>query len=181
MIVDAASEYDLRGFLTDGADIAIYSAQKFLGGPTAGILAGRKPLVRAAYLQNIGIGRGMKIGKESIAGAIRALLDWKTRDHAAIRMRERAALDLWVNALAGIDGVYTRVVSDPNDNPLDRLQAEIDARILGASAATLVRTLGEEDPALVVRDHGLESSYFQLDPCNLARGQAEIAGAPSGR
>ena len=175
VIVDAASEYDLRGFFADGADIAIYSAQKFLGGPTAGILAGRKPLVRAAYLQNIGIGRGMKIGKESIAGAIRALLDWKTRDHATIRMRERAALDLWVNALAGIDGVHTRIVPDPTDNPLDRLQVEIDARILGVSAATLVRALGEEDPALVVRDHGLESGYFQLDPCNLAPGQAEIA------
>ncbi len=175
VIVDAASEYDLRGFLAAGADIAIYSAQKFLGGPTAGIIAGRKPLVRAAYLQNIGIGRGMKIGKESIAGAIRALSEWKTRDHAAIRMRERAALDLWIGALAGIDGVHARIVPDPTDNPLDRLQVEIDARTLGASAATLVRALGEEDPALIVRDHGIKFSYFQLDPCNLAPGQAEIA------
>ena len=47
-----ASEYDLRGFLASGADIAIYSAHKFLGGPTAGIVAGRKDLVRAAFLQN---------------------------------------------------------------------------------------------------------------------------------
>ncbi|MGH7212877.1 MAG: aminotransferase class V-fold PLP-dependent enzyme, partial [Acetobacteraceae bacterium] len=45
VIVDGASEYDLRGFLVRGADIAAYSAHKFLGGPTAGIVAGRKELV----------------------------------------------------------------------------------------------------------------------------------------
>ena len=73
VIVDGASEYDLRGFLARGADVAIYSAHKFLGGPTAGIVAGSKELVRAAFLQNMGIGRGMKVGKEGIAGAIAAL------------------------------------------------------------------------------------------------------------
>ena len=76
VIVDAASEYDLEGFLAVGADLVIYSAHKFLGGPTAGIVAGRKDLVRAAYLQNCGIGRGMKVGKESIAGAMAALEAW---------------------------------------------------------------------------------------------------------
>jgi len=38
VIADLASEYDLRGFLAAGADVAIYSAHKFLGGPTAGIV-----------------------------------------------------------------------------------------------------------------------------------------------
>ena len=51
--------------------MALYSAHKFLGGPTAGIVAGRKDLVRAAFLQNHGIGRGMKVGKEGIVGSHR--------------------------------------------------------------------------------------------------------------
>src|SRR5262249_20263542 len=38
VIVDAASEYDLRGFLAKGADLVGYSAQKFLGGQTPGIV-----------------------------------------------------------------------------------------------------------------------------------------------
>src|SRR3712207_5209869 len=40
VIVDAASEYDLKGFLATGADIALYSSHKFLGAPTGGIVAG---------------------------------------------------------------------------------------------------------------------------------------------
>ena len=64
------------GFVAAGADVAIYSAHKFLGGLTAGIVAGKKELIRAAYLQNAGIGRGFKVGKEGIVGAITALDAW---------------------------------------------------------------------------------------------------------
>ncbi|MBN9887066.1 aminotransferase class V-fold PLP-dependent enzyme [Salipiger abyssi] len=174
VVVDAASEYDLRGFLAAGADIVNYSGHKFLGGPTSGIVAGRRDLVRAGYLQNIGIGRGMKIGKESIAGVIAALEAWETRDHAGIHARERAALDLWTGALAGIDGVAARIVPDPTGNPLDRLEVHVDAARLGAGAGSVAGLLAARDPAIIVRDHEVELGYFQLDPCNLLPGQAEI-------
>ena len=59
VIVDAASEYDLRRFLEEGADLVLYSGHKFLGGPTSGFGAGARQLVQAAYLQNRGKGRGM--------------------------------------------------------------------------------------------------------------------------
>jgi len=101
VIVDAASEYDLRIFLEQGADIAIYSGHKFLGGPTSGIVAGQKELVRHAFLQNMGIGRGMKAGKESIAGVMAALEAWETRDHEGVRERETSYLQLWKQALDG--------------------------------------------------------------------------------
>lgn len=174
VIVDAASEYDLKGFIAGGADLAIYSGHKFLGGPTAGIIAGRRELVRAAYLQNMGIGRGMKVGKESIAGAIAALRQWQKRDHGAIRAQERAALELWARALSSIDGIQPVIVPDPTSNPLERLQVNVDETAFGASAATLARALGEMDPAIVVRNHEVELGYFQLDPCNLKPGQAEM-------
>ena len=51
VIVDLAAEYDVTGYLKDGADITIHSAHKFLGGATAGIVAGRKSMVRAAFLR----------------------------------------------------------------------------------------------------------------------------------
>ncbi len=176
VIVDAASEYDLHRFILGGADLAIYSAHKFMGGPTAGVIAGKRDLVRAAYLQNIAIGRGMKIGKESIAGAIRAMEIWMGRDHAAARLAERATLDLWQGHLSGIPGMLVRILPDPTGNPLDRLQIDVDPVASGSTAAAIACHLGSLDPAVIVRNNEIELGYFQLDPCNLVPGQAEIVG-----
>ncbi len=174
VIVDAASEYDLKGFLAKGADIVIYSGHKFLGGPTSGIVAGRKDLVRATYLQNIGIGRGMKIGKESIAGAIAAMEEWMKRDHDAIRARETHALEMWQAAIADLPGITPIRIPDPTNNPLERLQVWVDPAQAGASAAQFAEAFGRNDPPLIVRGHEVEQGYFQLDPCNLMPGQAEL-------
>ncbi len=174
VIVDAASEYDLEGFLAAGADIAVYSAHKFLGGLTAGIVAGRKPLVRAAFLQNLGIGRGMKVGKEGMIGTIAALEAWARRDHAAVRARETAALHLWRDRLAGLAGVTARIVPDPTHNPLDRLEVAVDPELARITAWDLADALAGGHPPVIVRDHEVELGHFFLDPCNLHPGEAEI-------
>jgi uncharacterized pyridoxal phosphate-dependent enzyme len=173
VIVDAASEYDLRGFLGSGADLVIYSGHKFLGGPTSGIIAGRKDLVRAAFLQNRGIGRGMKVGKESIAGLIAALEVWEQRDHAAIRARERAALDLWMRTLDAFPAVHAAIVPDPTGNPLDRLQVRA-APGADFTVRDLAAALQAGDPPVIVRDDEIDRGFFELDPCNLHPGEAEI-------
>ncbi len=174
VIVDAASEYDLEGFLNAGADVAVYSAHKFLGGPTAGIVAGRKDLVRATFLQNWGIGRGMKVGKESIVGVMAALEAWERRDHAAARAREQRHLDLWVARLAGLPGVRAEILPDPTDNPLDRLRVHVDPTARGGRPAWRAAALAAGDPPVIVRDHKVEQGFFDLDPCNLHEGEAEL-------
>lgn len=174
VIVDAASEYDLRIFLEAGADLVLYSGHKFLGGPTSGIIAGRKDLVAACYLQNRGIGRGMKVGKEGMAGVIAALEAWETRDHAGIRAREQAALDVWSKALEGRDGITAIIDPDPTFNPLDRLKVFIDPEGTNISAWDLADRLGRGEPPVIVRDHEVEHGYFYLDPCNLHSGEEHI-------
>lgn len=171
VIVDAASEYDLTSVLSLGADIVIWSGHKFLGGPTSGIVSGRKGLVRAAYLQNRGIGRGMKVGKESIVGVMAALTAWKKRDHEGIRARERAALDVWIDALADRPGVTATIVPDPTNNPLDRIKVQIDPQVAHISAWDLAMRLAAGDRPVIVRDHEVEHGHFFLDPCNLHPGQ----------
>ena len=177
VIVDAASEYDLRGFLAAGADLVLYSAHKFLGGPTAGIVAGRKDHVRAAFLQNNGIGRGMKVGKEGMAGTIAALEAWERRDHAAIRITERAALDLWAETLAGRPGITTTILPDPTGNPLDRLCVTVDPAAARLTAWDLADRLAAGDPPVIVRDIEVEHGSFELDPCNLHPGEAARVAA----
>jgi L-seryl-tRNA(Ser) seleniumtransferase len=177
VIVDAASEYDLRGFIAAGADLALYSSHKFLGGPTGGIVAGRRDLVRAAYLQNSGIGRGMKVGKEGIAGAIAALEAWERRDHAAVRVRETRALQLWRDSLEGRPGVSVAIVPDPTDNPLDRLRVAVAPAAAHITAWDLADRLAAGSRPVIVRDHEIEHGYFLMDPCNLHPGEETIVAA----
>ena len=174
VIVDAASEYDLTGFLKDGGDLVLYSSHKFLGGPTGGIVAGRKDLVRAAYMQNNGVGRGMKVGKESIVGAIAALQTWEKRDHPGIREREQRALNLWQDKLSQRPGVRAEIVADTTGNPLDRLKVSINPEITNITAWDLADALARGVTPVIVRDHEVEHGFFYLDPCNLHPGQEEI-------
>ncbi len=174
VIVDAASEYDLRGFLAAGADVAIYSSHKFLGGPTGGIVAGRTDLVRAAYLQNCGIGRGMKVGKEGMVGTIAALETWEKRDHKGIRERETGYLKLWQNALADRPGIRACIEPDPTHNPLDRLKVAVEPQAAHITAWDLVDALARGAPPIIVRDHEVEHGYFYMDPCNLHPGEATV-------
>jgi L-seryl-tRNA(Ser) seleniumtransferase len=179
VIVDAASEYDFRGFIAQGADLAIYSGHKFLGGPTSGIVAGRKGLVRSGYLQNRGVGRGMKVGKETIAGVMAALEAWEERDHAGIRAAEQAALQGWLAAIAGRRGIEARLTPDPTSNPLDRLEIRV-LPTSGFSAYGLASALASGSPPIMVRGHQAERGIFWLDPCNLHPGEAEVVATRVG-
>ncbi len=180
VIVDAASEYDLKIFLEQGADIALYSGHKFLGGPTSGIVAGKKELVRNAFLQNMGIGRGMKVGKESIFGVMAALEAWEKRDHAGIRERETSYLNLWKEKLEGRPGVTALIEPDPTNNPLDRMRVIVKADEAHITAWDLADALARGTPPIIVRDHEVEHHYFYLDPCNLHPGQEKIVASRLG-
>lgn len=171
VIVDAASEYDLQRFLREGADIVIYSGHKFLGGPTSGIVAGKKSLIRHAWLQNRGIARGMKVGKESICGAIAALQAWQTRDHHAVRERETNILRLWAEGLQDLPGIHVSLEADPTDNPLERCKITVYPDRARTTAWDLSQALSAGTLSVIVRDHMAEKGYFYLDPCNLHHGQ----------
>jgi L-seryl-tRNA(Ser) seleniumtransferase len=94
VVVDAAARADVRPFLAAGADLVILSAHKQMGAPTSGMICGRLDLVRACYLQNYGIGRAMKVGKEGIAGCMAAVEAWYSRDveQQQRNWRKRAAI-----------------------------------------------------------------------------------------
>ena len=108
----------LTGYHKAGADITIHSAHKFVGGATAGIVAGRKAMVRAAFLQNYGIGRPMKVGKEGIAAAIVALRAFAAEDRAAVRAALREPLLCWREAVADIGGDPRRARPRSDRQPL---------------------------------------------------------------
>jgi L-seryl-tRNA(Ser) seleniumtransferase len=180
VVVDMASEYDLRGPVAQGAAAAIYSGQKFLGGPTSGIVAGTAEFIRCLALQGRGLGRMMKAGKEGIVGAIAALEAWQRRDHAAVRAGEQATVAMWHDALAGIAGVTLARHPDWTDNPITRLELSLDPTQAGLHAWELSERLMAGDPAIALRDDLAEHQLLYLDPCNLTMDEARIVARTLG-
>jgi L-seryl-tRNA(Ser) seleniumtransferase len=177
VIVDMASEYDLCRAVSLGADAVIWSGHKFMGGITSGIVAGKQDLVRATYLQHRGIGRTMKAGKESVAGAMAALEYWQTRDHAAAKKQEDGILDLLERGLAGVDGLNFERHDDWTGNPITRLKVTIDAEHAGLYAWELAARLAGRRPKIMVRDDLVEQGCFYLDPCNTDEAEAKLAAS----
>lgn len=174
VIVDMASEYDLRGPIALGASIVIYSGHKFLSGVTSGIVAGSEDLVRALYLQHRGIGRTMKAGKESVVGAMAALELWETRDHDAERACEEARIDRWMEALSGIAGLDLSRHADWTGNPITRLKIVVRPEEARAYAWEVAARLAAQNPHIVLRDDLVEHGELYLDPCNVTDEEVAI-------
>jgi L-seryl-tRNA(Ser) seleniumtransferase len=173
VIVDLAAEYDMTGFHNAGADMTIHSAHKFLGGATAGVVSGRKDLVRAAFLQNYGIGRPMKVGKEGIAAALTALQVFAAEDRAEVRAEWQKPLQTWRAAIADLPGVSAELDADPTGNPFDRLRVTVHPDA-GFVAVDLVHALEVGSPSIRVRTHQLEHGSFILDPRSLGAGEEAV-------
>ena len=175
VIVDMASEYDLRGPIALGASIAIYSGHKFLSGVTSGIVAGSEDRVRALYLQHRGIGRTMKAGKESVVGAMAALELWETRDHDGERAREEARVDRWLKALSSIPGLDLSHHADWTGNPIARIKIVVRPEEARAYAWEVAARLAvRKNRRIVLRDDLVEHGELYLDPCNVTDDEAEI-------
>lgn len=176
VIVDMASEYDLTGPVALGAEVAIWSGHKFLGGPTSAIVAGKAAMIRAMILQNRGLGRLMKAGKEAIVGAVAALEAWGTRDHAAEAAREDAIVDAWLAELEGLPGVVASRHRDWTGNPITRVKLKLGPEA-GLYAWELAGRAMAGNPAIALRDDLSMHHLLFLDPCNVTADEARQVSA----
>jgi len=115
VLVDAAAEMPTvpNVHLQRGATMVGYSGGKCIRGPQcAGIILGRKDLIKAAWVGSAphhGHGRTMKVGKEEAVGMLAAVEMWIKRDHQA----EDKMWISWMNNIAArvskIESVKTAV------------------------------------------------------------------------
>ncbi len=164
VIVDgAAQDQRLRELIGTGSNLVVTSAHKYLCSTTAGIVAGRKDLVDAVYLQNQGIGRGMKAGKEAIFGAMAALDYRMQQDMAAWTAEQDRKVQLILDKLKHIPGLQLSVDPDPNGCPFSRPRLTPDAETCRHTALSLSAALATGNPTVVARDHHAEEGYINLD------------------
>ena len=151
VIVDAAAEPDVRPFLSAAASLVITSAHKMMGAPTSGMICGRKELIRACYLQNWGIGRAMKVGKEGIAGCMAAVERWYSLDEQSDARR--------FDQLAE---VFSRHLPARHAPGASRLEIDTAAAAGKITARQLANLLREGDPPIWVHDASDDSGESSI-------------------
>jgi len=157
ILVDAAAEILTipNVHLQNGATLVAYSGGKCLRGPqAAGLLLGRKDLLRAAWVHSAphhGPGRAMKVGKEEAIGMLMAVEMWVKRDHDAEWKQWTSSLDHIARRVSAVVGVTTTVMQPGGlSNRTPSLRVWWDPQRFGFSGDTVVRALLETEPRIAL-------------------------------
>ncbi|MBI3973049.1 MAG: aminotransferase class V-fold PLP-dependent enzyme [Chloroflexi bacterium] len=179
VIVDAAAELpppgNLRTFSELGADLVVFSGGKGLRGPqSSGLILGKAELIKACRLNtnpNASMGRPMKVGKEEIAGLLKAVELYVSRDHAADLRYWDACAQTVLDAVRGLDGVAAeRIIA----RTIPQARLTVDPARAGLTAPELAARLRDGDPPIAVA-HSRDS--VTINPHNLEPGEAEQVAA----
>lgn len=162
VLVDAAAEVLTipNVHLQKGATLVGYSGGKCLRGPQcAGILLGRKDLIKAAWVHSAphhGYGRSMKVGKEEIMGMLAAVEMWVKRDHQAEWNQWLAWMEHIAKRVSAVTGVTATVNADkrPLSNRSPVLSIRWNSAKLGLTGADLTKILYSTEPRITVGGGG---------------------------
>ena len=149
VIVDGAAQ-DMRivELVASGADLLIFSSQKYLAGPTAGIVVGKHKLVEAIAAQIHGIGRPMKAGKEAIIGALAAIEERQQRDDKIWSATKREEAAEFAAQLAKLANIKTGLVKDPSKGDFWRIDMIINEDRANTTAIEMAQKLGNHTPSI---------------------------------
>lgn len=160
LIIDAAAEEDLKRYASC-SDLVIFSGSKAIEGPTSGIVAGKRRYIDTVKVQLHGIGRSMKVGKETTFGLLQALEEYL--DKSENSEAEKEALQTLL-PLGELDGVTVSIVRDEAGRAIYRARVQIDPQAAGMDAVQTIEALKNGDIAIYTRDYGARQGYFDLDP-----------------
>ncbi|MEZ4524042.1 MAG: aminotransferase class V-fold PLP-dependent enzyme [Thermomicrobiales bacterium] len=168
VIIDgAAQDHQIERMVASGADLIVLSGQKYLSGPTAGVVCGRKDLIKALYMQNAGIGRTMKVGKEGIFGTIVAIEERMNAGVDSWESEQRSKAERLAGLIGELPGIAISIQKDLVGQPVYRVLLDVDAERLGLDAAQLATLLKESSPSIKPRDHHTDEGWFLLEPVHI--------------
>ena len=157
LLIDAAAELppfeNLAGYTRMGADLVAFSGGKGLRGPqNAGLLLGRKDLIDVAETFQSpysGIGRDLKISKETYIGMLAAVERYVKVDHQSEWNSWKSQIEYMKGVLDKIPGVETGYVPGWVTNHVPRLWVKWDEKAWNFSREDCFKALQEGDPAVV--------------------------------
>jgi L-seryl-tRNA(Ser) seleniumtransferase len=172
-----AAEPTMRESLAGGADVCLFSGDKLLGGPQAGIIVGRAELIDT--MRRHPLARAVRMDKASIA-ALHATLLHYLRGEALARIPVWQMISMpveeidsraraWSDRIPGSRVIDGRSMVGGGSLPEESLPTRRLA-ITGASVTEAARRLRTGDPAVVAR---IENGMLLLDPRTVLPSQDE--------
>ena len=174
-IIDAAAQ-DMRmdQLVNTGADAVLFSAQKYLASPTAGLIIGRTQFVHDCRAQERGIGRAMKPTKEAILGVLAAIEERRHLDAGAWRVAQARKVAWFVDRVNRMDSVAACEVPDPTGMPFSRVRLTVHPEGEGWNAAVLAARLRSSTPPVWVMEHAASEGYLFLELVPLDEAEVEV-------
>ena len=172
VFVDAAAEILTipNVHLQRGATLVGYSGGKYIRGPqSAGLLLGRKDLVRAAWVHSAphhGYARAMKVGREEIVGMLVAVESWVKRDHQSEWKQWVARCDhiaAQVSKIGGVQAVVQREADEGLSNRSPRVTIRWSAQQLGITGSDAADILFRTEPRIALSATGRAAAGQQAD------------------
>ena len=160
-IVDAADQIppvsNLWYFTRDkGADLAIFSGGKGLKGPgSSGLIVGKAELIRACRVNSgpeHSIGRPAKVGKEEIAGLLKAVEEALASDQLSDAKKWHYVVDRWLSELAELKPLGVELIKSSTSHsgqPIPRVILHLDFAD-NAIRDEIIDRLWKQDPCIAV-------------------------------
>ena len=180
ILVDAAADYLIvpNPYLAQGADLVAYSGGKIIRGPQgAGLLLGRRDLVRAAWANSAphhAFGRALKVTKEEVIGMLGAVEAWGTdRDLTADFRTWESWYAHIADRITKVPGVRAQVNGPVRGGPFPTLNISWDPERVSLTAGEVGRLLADGEPRIMTQAEG-EGHAFLLRPVAMKPGEYEI-------
>jgi L-seryl-tRNA(Ser) seleniumtransferase/D-glucosaminate-6-phosphate ammonia-lyase len=170
LIIDAAAEEDLQKYIKLGADLVIYSGAKALCGPTSGFITGKADLIANIKLQYKGIGRAMKVSKETATALYQAIVEYNPIDVVAIT-KQKEILNFLQENLKDIAEINVAIEKDEG-REIYRLKIAVNENSV-RNALQVSKELKDGEISIHLRDHFANVGYVYVDPRGLIDGDAE--------
>ncbi|MDJ1434063.1 aminotransferase class V-fold PLP-dependent enzyme [Halostagnicola sp. A-GB9-2] len=192
---------NLSRFIEAGADLVVFSGGKAIRGPqTTGIMAGRHDLIESVALQQLdmhvedtiwspppelinadkldgiprqGIGRSTKVGKEELAGVLKALELFAEENHERNELEWRQIAKRIANELATVDGLETRLSDSEDRSVAPEAIVTVHSDQTDCTATELVKSLRKKDPRIFVGADRLHANEFTINPMCLRDDEVE--------
>jgi L-seryl-tRNA(Ser) seleniumtransferase len=180
ILIDAAADYLIvpNPYIALGADLVAYSGGKIIRGPqNAGVLVGRRDLVRAAWANSAphhAFGRAAKVSKEQIVGMLRAVEVWRTERDLMADFREWEA---WyaemTQQITKAPGVRAEVLGPARGGPFPTLSVSWDPATIGLTAREVGKMLLDGDPRIMTHAEG-DGHEFLIRPVAMKPGEHKL-------